>query len=198
MALNDVFRLSVVGSNQGISELVNVHYYQQISAGAGVTGADLVEAWVAAALPSFLTTFSSACFVSGFEVRNMTQPEFGVDVAVDPIENGERTGQMLPPQNAPVISWRTGLIGRRRRGRSYGWPGSEDDQNAGQMNTAWQTSLALYAAAAIEVANLATYHKVIYSDQPDLDPPLLVTPVTNAVIDVILGSQRRRRPGVGS
>lgn len=198
MALNDVFRLSVVGSNQGISELVNVHYYQQISAGAGVTGADLVEAWVAAALPSFLTTFSSSCFVSGFEVRNMTQPEFGVDVAVDPIENGTRAGQMLPPQNAPVISWRTGLIGRRRRGRSYGWPGSEDDQNAGQMNVAWQTSLALYAAAAIEVANLATYHKVIYSDHDDLVPPLLVTPVTNAVVDVILGSQRRRRPGVGS
>lgn len=198
MAIGDVYRLAVIGSNQGIDELVNVHHYLQTTTGGDDFGVDLIDAWHADSGLTYVNCFSDQCLLVGYQVRNLTQPEFGTDYSLPASEPGTRIGHMLPPSNAPVVSWRTGLIGRRRRGRTYTWPGSEDDQNAGQMSATWQGLLSAWAATALLVTGTATYSKVIYSPDPDGVGPALVTPVQGAVIDLLLGSQRRRRPGVGS
>lgn len=198
MAVGDVFRFAVIGNNQGIDELVNVHHYVQTSAGGDDEGVDLIDAWVANVMPSFLDTFSELCSLVGFQVRNINQPEFGTDYSLPASENGTLTGEMVPPQVAPVISWRTGLIGRRRRGRSFGWPINEGSQNAGQMSLTLQALLTEYANDALAFAGGAAYEKVIYSNIEGATPPVLVTTVNSVVVDVILGSQRRRKPGVGS
>ena len=198
MAVGDVWRLAVIGSNQGIDELVNVHHYLQTTVGGDDFGVDLIDAWHASCGLEYVTVFSDLCLLVGYQVRNLTQPEFGTDYSLPTAINGERTGQMLPPSIAPVVSWRTGLIGRRRRGRTYTWPGSEDDQNAGQMSLTWQGLLSAWAATALNISGDANYNKVIFSSDEDYDPPTLVTPVQGFVIDALLGSQRRRRPGVGS
>jgi hypothetical protein len=202
MAIGDVYRLAVVGIGSAGQELINVYHYEKTAGGDDDAGVLLIDAWVANLSVDYAGLISNLCAIIGFEVRNLDQPEFGTDYTLPEAVQGSQPGEMLPPQTSAVISWRTGFIGRRRRGRTYVWPAGEANQNAGQWNGPYLTLLAAFGAEAIDIsdAGLNVWRMVIYSkpvDPPGV-PPILVTPVSSVVIPTFTATQRRRRVGVGS
>jgi len=58
-----------------------------------------------------------------------------------PTTGGNTTDNGLPPQNAMVVTLQTGLIGRRKRGRIYGFGLTEVDQSDGKWETATLTAI---------------------------------------------------------
>lgn len=198
MAQNDIFRLSVVGAGASSQELINVHYYRQLTAAGDDDGVLLIDNFHALVAPAMMACISEAIVLTGYEVRNITQPEFGQDYSLPSAVAGDITGESLPPSSSAIVSWRSGLIGRRRRGRTYMWPTGESQQNAGQIGGAYQTLLTSFGNGAILFGTTNQYEKVIYSDIPGGSPDVLVSIVTGVVVPIFLASQRRRRPGTGS
>jgi hypothetical protein len=202
MALEDVYRVAVVGIGSAGQELINVYHYRKSAGSADNSGVLLIDAWTSNLGPDYAALISELCAIIGFEVRNLNQPEFGTDYTLPEAIQGTQEGEMLPPQTSAVISWRTGFIGRRRRGRTYVWPAGEANQNAGQWNGPYLTLLAAFGAAATTISSGTDVWELVIYSAPDTDPPpsppVLVTPVTSAVIPTFTASQRRRRVGVGS
>lgn len=107
---------------------------------------------------------------------------------------GARTGDMLPPQAAGVISWRTGLAGRKYRGRSY-IPGiAEMDQAGGTLVAGAQANLDVLAGAVNNYwpAAFSGTHVIWHRDNTT------PTPVSSWVIRPVVYTQRRRTLGVGT
>jgi hypothetical protein len=196
MAQNDVFSLTLVQQGPAFAqEIINVLHYRQTSVIGSDDGESLANAWLGSAANEWQDVVNVGVVLTSLRVRNITQPLFGVDFAVTPPLTGTRLGESFPATSAAVLSLRTGLIGRSRRGRMYLAPGSEADQNAGQISGGYATSLALFADAIKVVADVdgSSYALVVWSELLQV-----ATPVTDILIDQILGTQVRRRPGRGA
>lgn len=104
-------------------------------------------------------------------------------------ENGTQSGLGDSPQLSALVQKRTGLVGRRNRGRMY-WPHVLEDgdvnyagQVAGAKVTALQTvATELESAFAAFDAQLMLFH----NDVSD------ATPVTSLVVQAQVATQRRR------
>jgi len=196
MALNDIFRMALVGTGPNAQQLVNVHHYRQVNSGGGDLGDALARAWVDQASAAWAAAVSTTCAVIQIQVRNLTQPQFGVDYTDDLPIAGAVTGEALPPNAAFIISWRTGLIGRARRGRTFMWPTNEAAQAGGQISGGQN---ALYQAYADEMLQLldpgsaAVFNMVVHSEVLAED-----NQVTTYVIPQFMGTQRKRRAGTGA
>lgn len=198
MALNDTLELIVIGSTGAGAELINRHTYIQVAGSGDDAGVNLIDAWVADAMPAYQDVIADTVSILGFRVRNLTQPTFGTDYTLPTPEQGVITGEVLPPQNAAVISWRTGLIGRRYRGRTFVWPTGENQQNEGQWSNAYVTALTDFGNAALTIDNGAyTYQRCVYSSESET-PGVVSTIITSVVVDQFVRGQRRRQVGVGS
>lgn len=196
MAINDVFRLSVEGLGPNAQQVVCVFHYRQTGALGDDSGEDLCDAWENTLVGAWADIISADCLITKLEARNVTQPLFGFDHAIEPNVPGTLVGQTLPPMNSAVISWRTGLIGRSRRGRNYVWPAGEAEQNLGQWTPTYLTAVGVFATAALAITDVvsgAEYALVVWS--PTLSAS---TTVTSYQVDALVGTQRRRRPGRGS
>lgn len=202
MALNDVYRMALVGVGSAGQQLVNVHHYQQVAGTGSDEGLQLIDAWVAQASASWADCVGVDNLMTQIQIRNITQPEKGMDYSLPTPIPGEMTGEGLPPQTAGIISWRTGLIGRRRRGRTFMFPAGESAQNNGQWNSGHLSNLNDYGLIMLELDSAGTSYQMVIYSAPDTTPPpspaVLVTPVTGVVIPIYTASQRRRRVGVGS
>lgn len=198
MAINDIYRLSVEGISVAGTELVNVHYYRQVGSPGGDDGMQLALDWYSTVGAAYMAACSAGVAMVGFKARNLTQPQFGVDYALPAPLNGSITGDSLPPQDTAVIRWTTGLIGKRRRGRTYMWPTGESQQSAGQLIPAHLTLLSVIATVLPNPAGVGSWQKVIYSPPTPTDATTIVTDVTGGNADVYIRGQRRRQVGVGS
>lgn len=206
MGVGSLYRLAVVGQGGLGQELVCTFHYRQLTAESGVNGAeDLVNAWYGNMASLWADTFASSNIFTLLEARGITDPTEGFDLPVSPAVAGTRSsGEPLPPQSAAVITWSTGLIGRRYRGRNYLWYTMETDQSQGTWTAGYQTAMDDFAAANLYIAGApswASFDLMVYSKpNPDLDPPWggAITPVTSYIIRTTVNTQRRRKIGVGS
>jgi len=106
---------------------------------------------------------------------------------------GSNTNVHEPANVTVTISWRTGLAGRKYRGRIYVVPicenNTNDDDTVGSLTVAWLANTAqdLIAKAATAAIDLIVFHNADST----------FTKIISFVIDNILDSQRRRLPGRG-
>lgn len=133
---------------------------------------------------------------------------------------GTLGGDSLPPQNAHVTTLITGVSGRRKRGRVFGWGQGELNQLDGlwlaayntSMTTAWNTFSLKYfkdsgssTELKLGVWSERTASGCIPATPPNRghvqvdtpDPDNAFTDVTGFTIRPVVYSQRRRTRGVG-
>jgi hypothetical protein len=205
MAIGDIFKLSVVGeAGQGQELVCNFHYQQEDALILDTPGEDLVQAWREEVEDLWLATFSSAALLDHYEVRGVTDPTYGFDFSIgEPRPVGGIGGEALPAMTSAIVTWRTALIGRSNRGRTYMWQIGESSQSGGRVTNAYIALMDAWASAAQEIDTtlthagwnlgvLSRFHN--HNKRPE--------PVFNLVTDhrnnSLLGTQRRRRLGVGS
>lgn len=196
MALNDIFRLAVVGQGPQGQELVNVHYYRQNTTDPNNDGTPLGFGWVAQVAPLYALCISNTTSILRLQIRNVTQPTFGIDYTTGLPIAGLLAGEALPPQTAFIVSWRTGLIGRSRRGRTFVWPPNEASQASGQLSGGYLAALNNFATQSLTVTGAGgapVYLKVVFSEV--LTQAFTINSFT---VPQFSGSQRRRRTGSGS
>jgi hypothetical protein len=201
MAVGDVYRLGVVSSFTGFDQMVNVFHYEQLADGAFPGAQELCLQWEADALPAYLDLLSTRITVQILEARQVLGGAESFDLGIG--VNGELSSDdIVPLTSAPIISWRTGLAGRSFRGRTYLPPVPEGNQDAGNLDSAYSDLMDAFAAANRLLINGVTeeFQLVVFSTVEDGSPrvPPIATPVTSWVVRDNMGSQRRRRQGVGS
>lgn len=108
---------------------------------------------------------------------------------------GSQSGDLLPLQAAALISWRTGLIGRANRGRSY-IPGlTEGAQSGGVIEALTLNNLNVLGNAILVTWTGLFAGQLVIRHNTTLPS---WTTVTAFILRNIMATQRRRRPGVGT
>jgi len=136
-----------------------------------------------------------------------------------PFAGGIATGdQALPPQSAYVVTLQTGIAGRSKRGRSFGFGFLEGEQSAGlwdstlstNLTTSWNTFKGRYMQGGTDPnfrmgvwsERIATGcipgpggkgHTIVGTPQPGS----AFTPITDYRLRPVVYTQRRRTLGVG-
>lgn len=123
----------------------------------------------------------------------------GFDSNVSPPIPGSQAGAMLPGNVSSTISWRTGLAGRRFRGRVY-VPGiRESDVDDSDLISSALVNLIASASASLLTSALTNGVLGVFH-APKTVPSVFdntITDVLTSVIENIVDSQRRRLPGRG-
>lgn len=205
MATGDTYRLAIQSNFTGVDQIVNVFHYRQTADGGAEPNKALacILAWGVTAEASYLDLLSARITLELFQAK-------GVDGSTEEAELGVTlngtggSGDIVPLTSSPIISWRTGQAGRRKRGRSYLPPAEEANQDAGNLTSGAITELEAFAAAAllVDTGEGDEFELVIFSPENlTASPPrsgTIITPVTAAIVRSNMGTQRRRRQGVGS
>jgi len=193
MAINDIFKLAVKGRFPNGQEWVNVHYYKQlVTFILSQPEQGLVDDYVANVQPTLLNAMSTNMVIDGYEVRQVYGGLAAIDVPSGAVGDGG-AGDMMTPMDAPLTSWRTGIIGRANRGRTY-WPSClESLQANGVLTTAGITFYQTLSDDHITIADAATglvddWQKVIFHTD-NTDSPEFIT----ALVRNLIATQRRRR-----
>jgi hypothetical protein len=145
--------------------------------------------------PFYLPLLSNAVQVVSLEVRKIGDPAFVYEESVTGAP-GTTTGDMLPAYVAPLVSWRTGLAGRSRRGRTYMPPTGEVHQVGGILLSTylgpwldWANAMLLFVAGGTHGGWILAIQSEVLLD---------AFQVTSFLLRDVLATQRRRRLGVGS
>lgn len=185
----------VLHANSESSERASVFHF--------VTNA--AHGWTTAELNTLCQNFWSVCgtaikqsMLPGVNFREITARDMDTEAgalgsySIPQPQPGIRTGTDLMPANvALVISWRTGIAGRKYRGRTY-WYGGGDADAAGSLpNSGWGTSVATVAGLIGTFVNSGGVAVVLAVASRVLNAS---TPVNAFVIDAVLDSQRKRLP----
>lgn len=229
MAIGDVFRLTVKG-RQSLSVRMNDLAVQYLvaepTAAARQTLADdfkemwrpqqssgvTYETWELRQLWGVgMTTLPTECKRDGGVV-------FG-DALTAPLAGSALTTAVLPPQAALVVTLVTGAIGRRKRGRWYGYGYTEDLQNAGIWDPGFltaQTALLTTFFGKYAIGGTSPdYVLGVWSERtasgctytgspPELEnvdtpaPEAAFTAVTGFTLRQVVYNQRRRTVNVGA
>jgi hypothetical protein len=209
MAVGDVSKLIVRLSFQGNEFRPGMHFEHTL---ADQPLTSLISAWRGSVETEMLACMSAQCFVTGYEVQDKKPgTASSVEVIVTPPVAGTAIGDMLPPQDAIVFSFKSALKTRRARGRVY-WPGASEDQHTGGVLTAsgqlpWDTFRTAILADFVGTTPPSAFRLVTWSPE-DLTPPPpppafkerpgeVVTPVSTITLDPTIRSQRRRQLGRG-
>lgn len=195
MALNDIYKASLVGAFGTGQQFVNTLHYRQVLVGLANPVEELAAQIEAIVLPELVQILPNPYIVFTVEIRQVTgSPLEGTDLPVN--AQGVVTGDPLPSQVCPLVSWRTGLLGRANRGRMYLPAPVEGAQVAGQLSTTFMANVQTVADSMLSLSVLGdeAFIAVIYS--ADNNPTGL--PITTAVVRQDLATQRRRRIGSGS
>lgn len=190
MAINDTYRVAIIG-HVAEQDIVNVVHFQQVTPVFGGSSEEsLANAWVEDVQGTYLDACNSLYTLDKLLVQNVD----GVTSAYEKIINaaGSITGDLYAFQCAPVISWRTGLTGRSNRGRSYMPPVAEADVSGGGiLGGTFVTKLQAYVTATLQVTESVlggTFNLVVYSRKNSTS-----NPVTGGLVRTIIGTQRGRR-----
>lgn len=209
MAINSVYRVRTRGTQRGQQVEFGVHIQNVL---ASREPSDLAASWVATAFP--LVKAATSASVNWDEVVVSDTDKNGSESVELPLTQpnpGSIAGDALPNQNAMLVGLRTGVKGRRRRGRLY-LPGvAEGGQTDGVLTGAQLTAVQAFAQGIVNAygsgGTETNWRLVIYSPptpafKPKTPPPVhtdtIITPVTSQDIDEVIRTQRRRSIGVGS
>jgi len=195
MASGDIWRLSADVLMFDQSE-VNVWHFEEPDGVEGEAGQSLINAFEAAALDSYRDCFSNQGYLQLVEARQVTGGTAVAQRSYDTSNGiGTRTGSdTLPLQAAAIITWRTGLAGRSRRGRTYMPSTVEGDVGqAGGIGVTYAGLLDNFATDLLLMQEPVTLNEwQLHVWSPTLNA---ATRVTEYVIRPYLGTQRSRRSG---
>lgn len=150
----------------------------------------IADEFIAAVVTPYKTFANSDVSFDSIAVTNLTTKQQTV-LSINLL--GTHIGESVPPQCAPVISWTTGLAGRKYRGRTYVIGLSEDLQNDGALTPGAETLLESLAIALYQTwpnavtGSLCVYHKATAS----------TTVILGRVVRDVVYTQRRRTVGEG-
>lgn len=195
MAIGDVWRMTILGEVVG-QQQQNVLHYQTLIPRDGddddLPALILIAQEYVAPLYEPITT--AEWILREIQIRGVTHPTQGADVVID--QPGVNVGQLLPLQSAPVLSLKTGLIGRSYRGRLYLPTITEDNAQAGVIEEPFYTTLGTFGTNLLQIQRPGgqpyTAGLVVWSRKLQT-----ATRVISAAPDPILGVMRKRRQGVG-
>lgn len=195
MATGDIVRLSIESLFNGETTVVNVfHYRQETELILDTPAEDVIQAWVGGAQPTYLAAISEGNVLQVARAVQLT----GAPLTIAEVEltgSGTRAGTGLTPQSSPCISWRTGIAGRRNRGRTYMPPVPQTDNNAGVIGAGLVAALQDFVDDAILIGDgitTADWQLVVWSSIT-----LAGVEVTEGRVPAIFNTQRRRVRGVG-
>jgi hypothetical protein len=211
LAQNVTYRVRTIGRLHGHVVEFGVHVRQ-----VGVDGspADIASLWVGNVMPAVLAATSVEVNWDVVRVSDTRPPPIGtegVDLPLTQPHPGLVAGECLPGQNSMLISFRTGLKGRRVRGRCY-VPGVSETMTVGGKLTGTQlTALQalgqeIYTTFGAGQGN-PNYALVVHSPPtppvkvkppPPVHTDTLDTPITVADASELIRTQRRRQIGVGA
>jgi hypothetical protein len=179
---------------------------------AAANAEDLAASWTATIMPLVVAATSTDANWEQVVVSDTSST--GLESVVLPLTQpnpGTVIGDSLPPQDAAVISLRTGSKGGRKRGRFY-LPGlTENYQQDGQMMGAQLTAIQALGNGIVEAygagGSETAYRLVVYSPEvltfPEPKPKKprpgrIITDVTSYVVSPVIRTQRRRSIGLGA
>lgn len=196
MAVNDIWRVSIIGSHAGADQgIITLHFKMLSGVGtfAGIAGA--LEAGFVRTVCAQQHTGFRIDMLRGLTV-NTTPPVSDEYVANLPV-SGSVSGDPLPYQSAMVVTLKTGYAGRSYRGRNY-LPGQGEayftngtfaSNIVNSIQGAYNTLISTYGAGGSD----SNYQLGIWSDKLSV-----FTPVTQAIVRSNPATQRRRRMAVGT
>lgn len=214
--LNNIVRLAVEGRLAG-QQMINVHHFLATVDNVAQTittdiMAALLEAWDASCRPALMAAVSNDYTLVKLSARSVIAPVIGQDAVFTTPYVGGRPFDTEATQVACVVSWRTGFIGRRHRGRTYIAGVPNEDMNNGLIGAPGLARVGNYAGSLrfIDYTGSPGYRfsQIILSDPsmllPDTTVPsgAQVAPtwdfVTSYIVRDVPGVIRKRRIGVGS
>lgn len=163
-------RVACIGNMPGNAEYVNVFHVQQDGGGAGwltSTEATSITTAFSAFYNAIKAVLSSSWGMSSIIITDRSV-EDGAQFTNPMIHAGALADAQLPNQTAVALTWRTGLSGRRRRGRTYlgGFTEAANDASAGTASrvlAATITTLDTAGANLISALNVSGQPLVVYS-----------------------------------
>jgi len=158
LVIPDTVQVIHAGLNAGIGWRVVTHCLIPASSPVNVALADAIfnsvgPLWSTNIAPECPTT-TSFNFTSVRDLRAASQPDIA---STGTVRNGTApTTDALPRQIAAVITVKTGLAGRKYRGRMY-WAGFAESANGatGHMTAACKAALDAFAAGFMAAANVS-------------------------------------------
>lgn len=154
MAVGDFYRLIVQSSLTGEDNiLVNTFTFRQgLALVFDTPEEDLVQAWIASGETLYRGTFTGA---TGVDLLSVVPLPGGVVTFQEarPHTLGTQAGETIPFQIAALISYRTALLGRRGRGRTYLPPASETNVTSGRFNATYLGAVSAFAEALMPLQN---------------------------------------------
>lgn len=197
MAVNDWYKLEIVFTDlAGINTAMNTLAFQQgTSLILDEAGEDLIEAYRDQIEAQYIALVSAQYYLRAYTVRGITDPLYLYEVTGLGVQ-GTAGGDGLPPQNSCVVSLRTGVAGRRNRGRSYLVPTGEGAQANGGLIAGYTDAVSAMFADMMPLGGgveFAQWHLGVWSEANNAGRR-----VTNVIPRPNIGTQRRRRLGVGS
>lgn len=193
MAANDIFKFSVVSRFGPGQPCVNTFHYKVINSLFPLDDAQgIVDAWQGQVQADYLSILNNAMVLDQLEVRQVLGGLAAIDFPVGAPGTGGAADQ-LPPMDCALISWRTGLIGRANRGRSYLPAPFESFQSQGALTA---PAIAVYDALADKMrvlfdplTGLITFAQLCMWHTSAADSPN----VTTKIVRNLIATQRRRR-----
>lgn len=196
MPVNDVWRVSIIGSHAGADQGIITMHFKMLS------GIGTFQGLAALLRPGFVASLANQVH-NGFRFDmlrgltvNTTPPVSDEYTAGLPI-TGSLSGDPLPYQAAMVVTLKTGYAGRSYRGRNYIPGQGEAYFTAGifasnvvaAVQGYYDTLIATFGQGGSD----SNYQLGIWSDKLSL-----FTPVTQAIVRSNPATQRRRRMAVGT
>lgn len=193
MAVGQVYRIAARSTFNNVDDIVNVWHYRQELVVIGNPAEDLANQWATDLTLLYRGLFGGGVAITDLSVRPIAPATEFFDLNLG-AQAGTLAGQTLPLPNAPIITWRSDLIGRRNRGRTFFPPPTENEQDGGSISAALITALTNFGDAAMQLLELGVpqWQMVVHSEVGGTD-----VPVTSFVVRSIMGTQRRRKQGVG-
>lgn len=158
-------------------------------------------------LTDFLIFWNNQVSVNSIHVSTIV-PHLGpVHETIYETFTGFQTDEALPSYCSAVLSLRSGLGGKSRRGRLYIGGLSENDTNTGrlgpdsfaQLVVIGNKLIANYGATGSDTLfRFVIYSRLLGPSRVNGGPIVGVTPVTHCNARLILGTQRHRLIGVGT
>jgi len=194
MAVDDIYYVTV-NHTLGLGQKIQwgVHYRESLSVGAENGAEMLAEGLTALLLTGDYLEFlmDSAILDTVEAVQVVGGGNFFVNVLN---ELGLMTGQQLPPQCSPLISFYTTSIGRDQHSRIYLPPPNETANDAGALENGYQGSLQTFgeALASISGSTAGEFNQVVFHRESETSDDIAF-----AVVREDFKTQRRRVVGVG-
>jgi len=199
MSVGDIYEVALIGSQTGSLIVATLNYRTVLSVGTKQAEMEaLAEAAHDLLVPTFAAMQSTQVVYSVIRVRDVHDETLGTDRPVS--GGGSRTSEAMPKQNAALILWKTGFIGRSNTGRLYLGGITEDVWDGTAWTSAWLTLVSTFAEG-IDVMAITDFPEtgddfgwehVVYSDLLDV-----ARTRTTWGISANPATQRRRKSGVG-